>query len=180
MKKITAILLSILLLMALSLSAAATDIVESDGLADVPVTLTVSPARFNVTVPTYLPVSVNEYGYVSTASNVKIINNGHGSVKVTNMTVSPATGWLIVSYAEVDMTLERVGAKKIALYINGEYTQKNGSISFDEGNFPVLYGANATASDELVLSYDAVLPAQTETLTSVTAAMVVFTIGWNT
>ena len=180
MKKFIATILSVLLMMSLCLSAAAADIYEPDDAAQVPVTLTVTPATFNVTVPTYLPISVDGYGDVTTASNVKIINNGHGSVKVTNMTVTPTGGWSIVSYDDTDMTYERVGTKKIALWINGEYTQEDGSISFHAGNFPVISGVNTSASDELDIIYDAMVPAQTNALMSVTAATVIFTIGWNT
>jgi hypothetical protein len=178
MKKLTSIILSLILHLSLSATALAADVTTAGGTGQTPVTLTAAATRFSVTVPTSLPISVDEDGNVTTATTAKIVNNGYGSVKVTGMTVTAGTGWTIAAY-DTDMLSEKVGAKKVGLYVNGDYTKSDGTITFTSSKYPALSGANAAATDELAITYDAAVPAQASALSGMTVATVVFTIGWN-
>lgn len=179
MKKLTSIVLSIALFLSLSATTLAADVTTAGGTGQTPVTLTAAVTRFSVTVPTSLAVSVDQDGNVSTAATAKIVNNGYGSVKVTDMNVTAGAGWTIVGYFDTDMLAEKVGSKKIGLYVNGDSTKNDGTITFTPAKYPVLSGANETATDEMAINYDAVLPAQATALSSVTVGTVVFTLGWN-
>jgi hypothetical protein len=111
MKKLTSIILSLILLLSLSATALAADVTTAGGTGQTPVTLTAAATRFSVTVPTSLPISVDEDGNVTTATTAKIVNNGYGSVKVTSMTVTAGTGWTIAAY-DTDMLSKRSARKR--------------------------------------------------------------------
>lgn len=157
----------------------AADITTSGGNSSVPVELTAKAATFSVTVPTALPIDVAADGTVTTAPDIAIVNNSHGAVKVTNMTISGADAWEIVDFDSANMSAEKVGATKVAMQINGDKTTADDTISFTEANFPKMDGANATDSDELAIVYDAKVPAQATALSDLTVANVVFTVGWD-
>ena len=57
------------------------------------VNLDVEAPTFSVTVPTALPINVDANGEVTTSSDAKIVNNSHGSVIVTNVTVTGKNDW---------------------------------------------------------------------------------------
>lgn len=137
------------------------------GSGAVPIPLTIAAATFSVTVPTSLPINVDADGNVTTATNLKIVNNGHGAVKVTNMSVKGIEDWQIISYDNANMVSEKVNAHKIAMAINGDKTTADDTITFSSTNFPKLDGANATNSDELTITYNAKVPAQAATLDNV-------------
>lgn len=150
------------------------EITATEGTASVPVTLEVEVAMFSVTLPTSLPIDVDANGIVTTASDAKIINNSNASVKVTNMAITAEEGWEIVDFDSADMQREKAGAKKLAMYINGDKTTGTDAISFTQENFPSL-----PAAGELSIIYDAKLPVQPTAVTEDKIATVVFTVGWS-
>lgn len=166
------------LLLSFSTTALASEM-TSVGTGQVPVTVTAEPAAFSVTVPSTLAVNVSATGEVTTASTVKIINHSHGAVKVTNVGVTGTEGWVTVDYDTAQMHKEKVGSKKVALTLNGSKTTGADTFKFESANFPKLDGANATDSDELVVSYSAKVPAQATSLSGQSVVNVVFTIGWD-
>ncbi len=167
------------LVAAMSLPIFAADIVTDGGKSSVPVELTVQPAMFSVTVPTALPIYVAADGTITVASDVAIVNNSHGAVKVTNMTIEGVGDWEIVDFDSANMASEKVGATKVAMVINNDKTTGDDAITFTTANFPKLDGKNASTSDELPIVYDAKVPAQSNSFTSYTVANVVFTVGWD-
>jgi hypothetical protein len=177
MKKVISCLMVLCLTLSLAVPAFASNL-TSTGDASVPVTLTSNAATFSVTVPTALPISVDAAGVVSTANDVKIINNSPGAVKVTNMTISSGE-WTEVDYDTIDVAALQTDSHVLAMEINGDKTTADNTISFTESNWPALDGVNATDSDELPINYNAKLSIQTETNDNVTIATVVFTIGWD-
>ena len=178
MKKILSGVLATVLVASLTVPTFATQL-NSAGDATIPVELTVTAATFSVTVPTALPITVDATGAVTTATDAKIVNNSHGAVKVTNMTISGVDDWVIVDYDSANMSAEKANSHKVAMVINGDKTTADDTISFTESNFPKLDGTNAGDTDELVINYNAKLPAQTAAINGSAIANIVFTVGWD-
>ena len=172
--KVLSLILALVLSVGVAIPVCAASITTDGGSSTVPVELTVTTATFSVTVPTALPVTVDGSGVVTTATDAKIVNNSHGAVKVTNMTIEGVGDWVICNYDSTDMTKEKAGAKKIAMMINGDKTTADDTITFTPANFPKMDGANAGDTDELGITYSAKLPAQITEITKETIANVVF------
>ena len=92
-----------------------TDAILGDN--NIPVLIDATGIQFNVTVPTSLPVNVDNKNIVTTASNLKIQNNSAGPIKLSNVSLS-STDWTIKNYGE-DNTLEfnkdKVNNKNMAM-----------------------------------------------------------------
>ncbi len=179
MKKIVTSVLALVMVFSMTVPAMAVDITEAGGSNSVPVPLTVEAATFSVTVPTQLPITVDTNGNVVTATDAKIVNHSHGSVKITDVAVEGQGGWVTVDFDSAEMHKEKVGSKKVALEINNAKTTGENTIDFASGNFPKLDGENDTGTDELPVSYSAKLPAQANTLTDVNVVDIIFTISWD-
>lgn len=132
---------------------------------------------FDVTVPTSLPIHVSASGEVTTADDVKIINNSHGAVTVSNVTLHSHGDWSAVD-TETDLSDTPVGTKQYSMTINNETTTEAGAITFDQENWPSIYGANDSDTDELPIIYSAAVAPQADTVNT-DVAEVVFTIGWD-
>lgn len=187
MKKIMTLVLALSMVASMAATGYATSdiVIDAAGTGkDVPVELTADAATFSVTIPTKLPISVSSTGVITTSDNVVIRNNSHGTVKVSNMTIAALEGWEVVSF-DTNMKAEKVGTKKIALNINGDTTTGANAITFTQSNFPSINGDDGTAAtegvdaNELLLTYDAKIPAQIEALSNVGAAEVTFTVTWD-
>ena len=74
MKKIVSLFLSLSLIMSLTITSFASDIITNGGSQNVPVELTQDLSTFSVTVPTVLPVNMNSEGVVTVSNNNRIIN----------------------------------------------------------------------------------------------------------
>lgn len=156
------------------------EITTDGGTGSVPVELEAEAARFSVTVPSVLPIDVDADGVVSVANNAKIVNESAGAVKVTNLTITGINGWETADFDTVNMATEKVGSKKVAMVVNNHKTTgATWTTPFVESEFPVMAGMNDTDSDELVITYDAKVPAQATSLTDVAVASIVFTVGWD-
>ena len=164
------ILCSIMVMPAHALDATATAGVKGEN--TVPVVLAVEAATFSVTVPSSLPVAVAADGAITVADNAAIVNNSVAPVKVTNATVTANTGWTLIPF-DTDPTSFLVDEKKIGLELNGIATGANGAWAFSQDKFPVI-----AAGASLPITYDAIVPPQTQQAADVTMANVVFTIGW--
>ena len=179
-KKLLSSVLSLAMICAVSIPTfAGVNLEVAGGSQRVPVDLTVSAATFSVSVPTALPISVAANGSVTTANDAKIVNNSHGAVRVTNMAIEGADGWETVNWNTANMGSERVGSTKVAMMINGDKTIGDNAISFTASNFPKMDGVNAGNTDELPIIYDAKVPAQATSLSDLTVANVIFTVGWD-
>lgn len=157
-------------------------VVAGNPSADVPVQVTATAATFNVTVPTVLPVNMDEMGVIAVSDQAKIINNSATDVKVTALSVTDGKGedqvattddWKVVAFTPEGLLKEKVGTRKVALKLNSEQTTA-GAISFSQANWlPIAKDAN------LPIVYMAQLPTQKVALTDAKVMQVVFTIGWD-
>ncbi len=162
-KKISALVLSLLLVMSLGTTAFA----ANSTTAVVPVTLTVANEyrAVNVTIPASLPVYVIN-GTVVVADSAAITNNSKTTaIKVTSVQVTDGA-YRIGNYDAFS------GSKRIALEINGITTKGAGYMVLTDTAFPVI-GALKT----LPLTYHAKVSPDAPNAEDVEAAHVVFTIS---
>ena len=131
------------------------------------------PAVFSVTVPTSLPLYVNEYGVVSTASNATITNNSNSSVQVVDMNIVSTSEYDIKSYDE-DFDSKYMNTYELALNINGSKTRDDGSLSFDMSGFPAIQSGSTQRLD-----YEAKVTSTSERLNNAHVADVYITIDWS-
>ena len=178
---------SALIASALGVSAFAANDVSAPGAGTTPVTVTAEASTFNVTVPTASPLAVKADGTVTRPSNVEIINNSSGPVKVTSVAMNNSA-WSMTDYnggSRTKIAAEKVGSKKLGLSLTakGEETASNtdGNQSFapsqwlmqgkdggaDNAKLPITVGAIATANDTAISVAE-------------TAANVIFTLAWDT
>lgn len=129
-------------------------------------------ARFSVTVPASLSLTVSEYGEVYAANSATIVNNSTGAVEITGVTISAANGWTLVPFS-TNMANAKVDAKLIGFKLNGAQSAITGTS--ESLSLPGAWSIAKSAS--LPLSYDAVvsamsLPVNEQVLT------VVFVLDW--
>lgn len=175
MKKILSLSLTLLLLCGSMVTPAyATDISIAGTPTTVPVVLEVEPATFSVTVPTTLPVYIDEDGLVTTPdTGATIVNNSAAPVAVTNVTVTAADTWQLIDFT-TDPATFKVNEHKLGLKLNGVATGANGTWTFDASKWSVIAAKNGQYN----FTYEAILPPQTDESDGATMANVVFTIGW--
>jgi hypothetical protein len=176
MKKLNAVLAAMMIAMMMTSTVSAAEITEA-GTGSSDAVLTTESATFSVTVPMSLPIHVDASGTVTVSDTAKIVNNSHGAVKVTGVDVVGVNGWSVIDF-DTEVSTLKVGAKEFGFMLNGGKTV-DGALGFNQENYPVLEGANDTASDELVLTYDAIAAPQSTALADEKIADVVFTVDWN-
>lgn len=137
---------------------------------DTPVNVTAEAMEFSVMVPTSLPVNVAADGTISVADNAAIENNSYGPVKITNVVVTPATGWALMDF-DTDVSTIPMNSKKIGLKLQNNKVNTDGTVSLQ--GFGTINGGIG-----LELSYDAIVGGFS-TDTNVSAASVTITIGWD-
>ena len=165
---------------------AANSTISSPGTGSTPVTLTAAASTFNVTVPTSIPLVVGADSKVTSPSDVKIINNSAGPVKVTAIVMNDGV-WTMADYNGGDrskLAAEKVGSNKLGLSLtaggNTAASSKDGSQSpaIDSTKWRIT-GKN-TGNNELPITVGAVASAvSTKIENAVTAANVVFTVAWD-
>ena len=166
--------------------AANSGTISSPGTGKTPVTLTAAASTFNVTVPTSIPLVVGANSKVTSPSDVKIINNSAGPVKVTAIAMNDGV-WTMTDYNGGDrskLAAEKVGSNKLGLSLtaggNTVASSKNGSQSpaIDSTKWRIT-GKN-TGNNELPITVGAIASAvSTKIENAVTAANVVFTVAWD-
>lgn len=166
--------------------AANSGTISSPGTGKTPVTLTAAASTFNVTVPTSIPLVVDTDSKVTSPSDVKIINNSAGPVKVTAIAMNDGA-WTMTDYNGGDrskLAAEKVGSNKLGLSLtaggNTVASSKNGSQSpaIDSTKWRIT-GKN-TGNNGLPITVGAIASAvSTKIENAVTAANVVFTVAWD-
>lgn len=166
--------------------AANSGTISSPGTGNTPVTLTAAASTFNVTVPTNIPLVVGADSKVTSPSDVKIINNSAGPVKVTAIAMNDGV-WTMTDYNGGDrskLAAEKVGSNKLGLSLtaggNTVASSKNGNQSpaIDSTKWRIT-GKN-TGNNELPITVGAIASAvSTKIENAVTAANVVFTVAWD-
>lgn len=180
-QKLTMIGLSCCLLLSSAISAFAegNTISGAKDTGSVDLMLSVENATFSVTVPMYLPVTVDSQGNVTTASDAEIVNNSSGPVQVTNVSITPFSNWVVVDY-NTNMKAEKVNAKKVGLKLNEtSKTQADGSLNFDSTGFRVMNSRAFTdGSNKISLNYNVIIPAQEKAISNTSVANLTFTVAW--
>ena len=188
MKKFLALALALCMTLALGVPAfAATTVGASGGTGTVPVTVNAEASRFSVTVPTSLPISLDENGAPTTLP-AAITNNGTGPVKITNLEIAHVGEWATVDFDTTNLAADKIGTKHVAVKCgeaDGEGAYKDAAkvekttgadaISFNAANWSVINGGAS-----MNVKYDAYIPLQAEALNNVTVANLIFTISWDT
>lgn len=166
--------------------AANSGTISTPGTGSTPVTLTAAASTFKVTVPTSIPLVVGADSKVTSPSDVKIINNSAGPVKVTAIAMNDGA-WTMIDYNGGDrskLAAEKVGSNKLGLSLtaggNTAASSTNGSQSpvIDSTKWRIT-GKN-TGNNELPITVGAIASAvSTKIENAVTAANVVFTVAWD-
>ncbi|RHO13289.1 hypothetical protein DW223_13705 [Butyricicoccus sp. AM18-35] len=147
------------------------------GSASVPVNVTREAATFSVTVPTTLPISVDADGNVTTATDATIINNSSAPVAVTKVELASLSDWTLAAYSRDILNLP-VDTRQFGLQMNiGDKTiatsnSGTSDILSDSLNARIAKGQNCA------VTYNALFPAQTATVSDTQIANVVFTVSW--
>ncbi len=139
-----------------------------------PAVLTAQGLVYDITVPTSLPIYVDNEGTVTVSDSYEIVNESVGAVKVSNVEVEAENGWSLVSY-DKDFTQEKVDLQEVGFVLNGDYVNTDGSISL-EGDWDSIDGNGGV----LPLIYDANVATQSSAITDNTIATITYTVDWNT
>ena len=128
-------------------------------------------ARFSVTVPVSLIITVSERGEVFVADDAAIVNNSTGAVIIKEITLAAENGWTLVPFI-TNMATEKVDSKQIGFEINGARSMARGE------NEVLSVGADPiVAGESLPIVYDAVISANSEAVDE-QVLTVVFVVGW--
>lgn len=166
--------------------AANSGTISTPGSGSTPVTLTAAASTFTVTVPTSIPLVVGANSKVTSPSDVKIINNSAGPVKVTAIAMNDGA-WTMTDYNDGDrskLAAEKVGSNKLGLSLtaggNTVASSKNGSQSPAVDSTKWRITGKNTGNNELPIAVGAIASAvSTKIENAVTAANVVFTVAWD-
>lgn len=127
---------------------------------------------FSVTVPTTLPLRVDENGQVY-STEAAIYNHSTGSVRISAVTLMGENGWTIVPY-DTNMANEKVDAKLVGLSLNQKQTETTGSSE----TLSLGDGWHIFREDDLTLEYDAVISAMSQPVTNASILSAVFVVEW--
>ena len=170
MKKLFSIFLTGALLFSVSVvSFGAAQIDESGNEGSSRVTLNVASAEFKVTVPTVLPIDVDENNNVTVADDAEIINQCNGSVEVTDVSIESDNGWSIVPFT-TDFKKVPVDTKQYGMTMYDDDVVDGVPVSL----FDVIEG-----DSELAVVYDGNVAIQSDAIDHLDVGHVVFTIGWH-
>ena len=74
-----------------------------------------------------------------------------------------------------------VNAKEFGMTINGDKTNSSGTLDFTQDHWAAIGAKDDSGdTDELAITYDAVVAPQASNVVSTEIADIVFTVGWNT
>lgn len=130
------------------------------------------PVVFSATVPTKLVASLNSQGKTYAIADVYIQNNSNASIRVTSISVTEATGWLLKDKGTLSNT---VGTQEFTVEINNTMINSTGVAQASLINFPAV-----ASGSSLKLVYDVNIPPRADTSAVVdTIADVSFTLNWS-
>lgn len=178
-------------LMAVPAQAAVT---TAGSTGETPVTIQAEATTFSVTVPTAIPLTVKADGNVKVPTDLKILNESAGKVKVTAITATDGT-WHLTDYNGGDranLATEKVDANKLGLSLTagGSAVTSTGPSALTEVDPSKWVIDGATKEDpeagiiatELPITVGAIATAVSQSATfdnANAAAKVVFTIAWD-
>lgn len=194
-KRIVPVILAIAAAFALALPAVAGTINADGGTGSTPVELTSEAAVFSVTVPTNIPLHINADGTVTVPTDLKIINESAGRVRVTNVTVNAQDDWNLANYNGGDRSLlatEKVNSNKVGLMLKvagkdasqmATATDEATQVISNETNIADWWmGVAGTDNATLGLDCGAIATAVSAAIadgSEMAVANVVFTVAWD-
>lgn len=198
--KIVSLVLALSLCMCMGVTAFAAEIDTSGGSGSTPVSLSStddgtlggdpSATALRVTVPTALPMAMNQDGDVTTATDCKIVNNSFGAVRVASVTITAADDWSLTAFGDKSILAgEKVDSNQLgfAIAIGG-----GDQMATDDSNVksqalisaPIagcfMTGVGNTNGNTVAIDYDAIVTPLSNAVTNATVANVVFIVEWDT
>lgn len=174
-------------LMAVPAYAAGTP-VNAPGNGETPVTIEAQATTFSVTVPTAIPLTVKANGDVEVPTDLKIVNESAGKVKVTSVTATDGS-WKLADYNNgnrANLAKDKVDAKNLGLSLTagGSAVTSTGPSALTEVDPSkwVMEGKGTGTTNELPITVGAIATAVSQAATFAgdqAAAKVVFTLAWD-
>lgn len=200
MNKIVSLVLALSLCMCMGVTAFAAEIDTSGGAGSTPVSLSStddgtlggdpSATALRVTVPTALPMAMNQDGDVTTATDCKIVNNSFGAVRVASVTITAADDWSLTAYGDKSILAgEKVDSNQIGFAISiggGKMMATNDSNENTQAliSTPItgcfMTGVGNQNGNSVAVNYDAIVTPLSNAVTNATVANVVFIVEWDT
>lgn len=200
MNKIVSLVLALSLCMCMGVTAFAAEIDTSGGAGSTPVSLSStddgtlggdpSATALRVTVPTALPMAMNQDGDVTTATDCKIVNNSFGAVRVASVTITAADDWSLTAFGDKSILAgEKVDSNQIgfAISIGGGDMMATDNSNEDTQTLisaPIagcfMTGVGNQNGNSVAVSYDAIVTPLSNAVTNATVANVVFIVEWDT
>ena len=200
MNKIVSLVLALSLCMCMCVTAFAAEIDTSGGAGSTPVSLSStddgtlggdpSATALRVTVPTALPMAMNQDGDVTTATDCKIVNNSFGAVRVASVTITAADDWSLTAYGDKSILAgEKVDSNQIGFAISiggGKMMATNDSNEDTQAliSTPItgcfMTGVGNQNGNSVAVNYDAIVTPLSNAVTNATVANVVFIVEWDT
>ena len=200
MNKIVSLVLALSLCMCMGVTAFAAEIDTSGGAGSTPVSLSStddgtlggdpSATALRVTVPTALPMAMNQDGDVTTATDCKIVNNSFGAVRVASVTITAADDWSLTAYGDKSILAgEKVDSNQIGFAISiggGDMMATDNSNENTQAliSAPIagcfMTGVGNQNGNSVAVNYDAIVTPLSNAVTNATVANVVFIVEWDT
>ena len=200
MNKIVSLVLALSLCMCMGVTAFAAEIDTSGGAGSTPVSLSStddgtlggdpSATALRVTVPTALPMAMNQDGDVTTATDCKIVNNSFGAVRVASVTITAADDWSLTAYGDKSILAgEKVDSNQIGFAISiggGKMMATNDSNEDTQAliSTPItgcfMTGVGNQNGNSVAVNYDAIVTPLSNAVTNASVANVVFIVEWDT
>jgi len=200
MNKIVSLVLALSLCMCMGVTAFAAEIDTSGGAGSTPVSLSStddgtlggdpSATALRVTVPTALPMAMNQDGDVTTATDCKIVNNSFGAVRVASVTITAADDWSLTAFGDKSILAgEKVDSNQIGFAIaigGGDMMATDNSNEDTQAliSAPIagcfMTGVGNQNGNSVAVNYDAIVTPLSNAVTNATVANVVFIVEWDT
>ena len=200
MNKIVSLVLALSLCMCMGVTAFAAEIDTSGGAGSTPVSLSStddgtlggdpSATALRVTVPTALPMAMNQDGDVTTATDCKIVNNSFGAVRVASVTITVADDWSLTAFGDKSILAgEKVDSNQIGFAISiggGDMMATDNSNEDTQAliSAPIagcfMTGVGNQNGNSVAVNYDAIVTPLSNAVTNATVANVVFIVEWDT
>ena len=200
MNKIVSLVLALSLCMCMGVTAFAAEIDTSGGAGSTPVSLSStddgtlggdpSATALRVTVPTALPMAMNQDGDVTTATDCKIVNNSFGAVRVASVTITAADDWSLTAFGDKSILAgEKVDSNQLgfAISIGGGKVMTTDDSNADTQaliSVPIagcfMTGVGNQNGNSVAVNYDAIVTPLSNAVTNATVANVVFIVEWDT
>lgn len=179
LRRLLSLCLAAAAIASMSISAFALDtttVTTDGGSADASVMLSVdeNPLTnvFSATIPAVIPAVVDTNGKVTVPTNIEIVNNNvYRSIKATDISVTPATGWTIQDYVSGDFTTK--DTKNLGMSFRGDtVSAETKKVTLSDDNWTI------SADDKLGITFGLKVNPQTSIGSLGNIATIQFTLDW--